>query len=199
MPKSTQAASKPLTEAQQREQDIALVLQAAIAQHQAGAHADAQALYEVIVNAAPEQADARFGLAMLMVQMDQPTEALPHFEAALDVNPDNADCWVNYIRALDLLGHSASAWIAVNIAQKHGINSEAFTWQVAQLAPPPAQFVAAPAAKPKARRTVRKPKAVAEEIAKEGAEESAVPLEVVATPKPRVRRTVRKAEAVVGA
>lgn len=185
MPKSTKAVSKPLTDAQQRQQDIALVLQAAVEQHKAGAHGDAQALYELLVSAAPDLADARFGLAMLLVQMERPADALPHFETGLAVNPDNADGWVHYIHALHVLGHSSSAWIAVGIAQKLGIQGEAFAWQVAQLAPP-VQFTPAPEAKPRARRAPRK-------TAPANADAAAVEVDVAAMPKPRARRTVRKA------
>lgn len=193
MPKSTRAVSPSLTDAQQREQDIALVLQAAVAQHKVGEYGDAQALYEVILNAAPQQADARFGLAMLMVQTGKPAEALPHFEAALDANPDHADCWVHYLNALDQLGHSSAAWIAAGIAQKRGIDSEAFVQQLAKLAPP-VQFTAAPAPKPRARRAPRKTAAPAADVI----ETVAAVADDAAAPaaKPRARRTVRKAAPV---
>ncbi len=133
---SAPAVSESLTEAQQQEQDVALVLQSALELHQAGSHQDALALYELIVEALPAHADARYGLAMLKVEMGVPAEALPHFEVALGTQPDNGLYWVNYISALFVDGQASAAWIAIGLAQKRGIKSAQLDWLIAQMAAP---------------------------------------------------------------
>lgn len=142
--------SEPLTQEQQHEQDVALVLQSALELHRNGAYEDAKSLYEVILNALPQHADAQYGLAMLKVQIDQPAEALAHFEIALGANPDNSHFWVNYISALNRCGQTSAAWIAVDIAQQRGVKGAELDWLITRMATPTPLTEPVPTPAPKA-------------------------------------------------
>ncbi len=116
------STSPPLSPEDQQAADSALVLQSAVEQHQQGALADAQALYEAILGVLPEQPQAHYGLGMLKVQADAPADALPHFEVALGGAPNDTGYWLGYINALIEAGQVAAGWAAVNLAQQRGIS-----------------------------------------------------------------------------
>ncbi|WDD95953.1 tetratricopeptide repeat protein [Burkholderia sp. FERM BP-3421] len=116
--------SSPLSPEAQQAADIALVLQSAIEQHQQGAFDDAQALYEAILGALPEQPQAHYGLAMLKVRTGAPADALPHFEIALGSAPNDESYWFGYINALIEAGMIAAGWTAVNLAQQRGVGGQ---------------------------------------------------------------------------
>ncbi|OXH86677.1 glycosyltransferase, partial [Burkholderia multivorans] len=137
------SAPATLTPEQQLAQDIALVMENALERQRSGAFAEAQALYEAILDAMPAHADARYNLAVLMVDTGRPADALPHFEAALGANPANGYYWVSYIHALHRSGQTPAAWIAVEIAQQRGVRGPALDGLIAQMAMPDARLATA--------------------------------------------------------
>lgn len=63
----TMSAGLSPEQQQQFDADIAFVLKNAVAHHHRGELADAQALYEAILGAKPDQVDACYNLAVLKV------------------------------------------------------------------------------------------------------------------------------------
>ncbi|WP_047836233.1 tetratricopeptide repeat protein [Burkholderia gladioli] len=105
--------------------DIALVMQSATECQHKGEFADAQAMYEVILSARPNHADALYNLAVLKVETGNPEAALPHFETALGVDPNNGRFWVAYINAQIEAGRAAAAWAMIGLCQQRGIHGPA--------------------------------------------------------------------------
>ncbi|MBN3836458.1 tetratricopeptide repeat protein [Burkholderia sp. Ac-20344] len=138
----------PLSPEQQFEQDIALVMQNAIARHHDGAFDDAKALYEAILDAIPAHAEANYNLAVLLADAGRAGDAIPHFEISLGANPDNGQCWVGYINALYRADQMPAAWVAVEMAQQRGVHGPALDGLISQMATPTVTFPTAPAAGP---------------------------------------------------
>ncbi|TES71130.1 tetratricopeptide repeat protein [Burkholderia cepacia] len=137
-----------LSPEQQFEQDIALVMQNAIARHHDGAFDDAKALYEAILDAIPAHAEANYNLAVLLVDAGRATESIPYFETALGANPGNGQCWVGYINALYRANQMPAAWVAVEMAQQRGVHGPALDGLISQMATPDVTLPTAPAASP---------------------------------------------------
>ncbi|HEJ2443009.1 TPA: tetratricopeptide repeat protein [Burkholderia multivorans] len=145
MPPLDSSDRAALTPEQQFAQDIALVMQNAIECQHSGAFDDAKALYEAVLNAVPEHPEANYNLAVLLVDTGRPSNALPHFETALGADPGNGHFWVSYINALYRAGHTAAAWIAVEMAQQRGVHGPALDGLISQMAMPAATLPTAPA------------------------------------------------------
>ncbi|MCM2491694.1 tetratricopeptide repeat protein [Burkholderia glumae] len=128
MPSTRSAPDDPQFDA-----DIALVMQSAIACHHNGEFADAKAMYEVVIAARPNHADARYNLAVLNVQTGNPEAALPHFEVALGVDPNNGQFWVAYINAQIEAGRAAAAWAMIGMCQQRGIRGPALDGLIQRL------------------------------------------------------------------
>ncbi|MBN3781500.1 tetratricopeptide repeat protein [Burkholderia sp. Ac-20345] len=137
-----------LSPEQQFEQDIALVMQNAIARHHDGAFDDAKALYEAILDAIPAHAEANYNLAVLLVDAGRAGDAIPRFETSLGANPDNGQCWISYINALYRADQMPAAWVAVEMAQQRGVHGPALDGLISQMATPTVTFPTAPAAGP---------------------------------------------------
>lgn len=133
---SSPAAPEPLTQEQQLEHDVALILQSALERHHGGDYDDARALYETILGALPAHADANYNLGVLKVQTGQAEDAIPHLEIAIGANSECEHYWVNYINALYRSGQTQAAWIAVELAQKRGIRNAELDWLITQMATP---------------------------------------------------------------
>lgn len=73
----------------------------AIGLHSKWEFAQARSLYETILREQPGHPDANHNLGVLLaVQLLQPKEALPYFEAALNTAPRQAQFWFSYVDAL---------------------------------------------------------------------------------------------------
>ena len=142
------SAPQPLSPEQQRAQDIALVMQSAIEQYHKGEIDDARALFEAIVEAVPQHPDANYNLGVIKVQTDLPAEAVPHFEVALGIRPQNGQYWVAYINALFQSNQVAAGWLAVEMAQQQGVNGPALNGLITQLAYPDRKLATTPNASP---------------------------------------------------
>ncbi|MBW9107934.1 tetratricopeptide repeat protein [Paraburkholderia phenoliruptrix] len=142
------SAPQPLSPEQQRAQDIALVMQSAIEQYHKGEIDDARALFEAIIEAVPQHPDANYNLGVIKVQTDLPAEAVPHFEVALGIRPQNGQYWVAYINALFQSDQVAAGWLAVEMAQQQGVNGPALNGLITQLAYPDRKLETTPNASP---------------------------------------------------
>lgn len=133
---SEQLTAEPLTPEQQLEQDIALVLQTALEHHHKGEFADAEALYQAILEAKPAHADVNYNLGVLRVQTARPAEALQLFEIALALAPQNGQYWIAYVSALTDAGETAAAWLALEMAQKQGLKGPAVDGLIVKMTNP---------------------------------------------------------------
>ena len=100
-------------------------LQQAIAHHRAGRLADAERLYRAILRVEPRHPDANHNLGILAVQASQPAAALPHFKAALEVNPKQEQYRLSYIDALIQAGQTAIARNVLAQGRQRGLRGGA--------------------------------------------------------------------------
>ncbi|RKF42762.1 tetratricopeptide repeat protein [Paraburkholderia fungorum] len=129
-----QPTAEPLTPEQQLEQDIALVLQTALAHHHKEEFDDAEALYKAILDARPGHADVQYNLGVLYTQRGRPADALPHLEAALGGAPNNGQFWVAYISALIDADQTQAAWLALEMGQQRGLKGPAVDGLITRMA-----------------------------------------------------------------
>ncbi len=107
------------------EQAIVEVLNAAIEQHGAGQLNEAEALYGIVLDAAPAHPAANYNLGMLRMQRGDSAGALPNLEAAIGAQPTEGQYWASYVMALGQSGNVAAAWTALEMAQKQGLRGPA--------------------------------------------------------------------------
>ena len=76
-------------------------LAAAVEAHRGFRFEDAKALYQSILDRQPDHAEALHNLGVLLsIQLNNPLEALPRFEKALKIAPEQPQYWLNYADAL---------------------------------------------------------------------------------------------------
>ncbi|MBB3255877.1 putative O-linked N-acetylglucosamine transferase (SPINDLY family) [Paraburkholderia bannensis] len=109
----------------QREQDIDLVMQAAIEHHRKQEYADAAALYAAVLDADRDHVDANYHMGVLLMQTDQPAEAVPHFEQVLGHTPNFHQLWVYYFNALSGSGQFEAARASLELALQCGLPPDA--------------------------------------------------------------------------
>lgn len=114
--------------------DPAALLQHAIAHHQAGRLADAEALYRTILQQAPHHPDAHHNLGQLARQVGQPRAALPHLQAAVNANPSVGQYWLSLIAALIDCGETTAARHVLDQGRARGLAGEAVETLAARLA-----------------------------------------------------------------
>nr|MBN3728343.1 glycosyltransferase [Burkholderia sp. Ac-20379] len=130
----TMSAGLSPEQQQQFDADIAFVLKNAVAHHHRGELANAQALYEAVLGAKPDQVDACYNLAVLKVQCGDANGALPHFETALGIDPNNGQHWVSYVNALIEAGQISAAWTVLGMCQQRGFKGPAVDGLIQRLA-----------------------------------------------------------------
>lgn len=80
---------------------ISALLGQAIEKHRGFAFEEAERLYREVLALRPAQADALHNLGvMYAIGLGRPLEALPHFEAALNVDATRGQYWFSYVDAL---------------------------------------------------------------------------------------------------
>ena len=89
--------------------DISQKLQAAIGLHQGGKLKEANEAYLEILAVKSDHFDATQLLAASLAQAKQFSEAIPYFESAITLNPDNAAVLNNYGHCLHALNRYESA------------------------------------------------------------------------------------------
>jgi len=97
------------------------LVQQAIALQQAGRPQDAERLYRAVLQAQPNHPNASHQLTELL-------ELTPHYaanllvlKATLEANPNQSQCWLNYINALIHTGHPYAALGVLQTARERGI------------------------------------------------------------------------------
>ena len=65
---------------------------------------EAGVFYDKALNESPQLAAAHFGVGMLLAQMHEPQDAIPHYRIAVQGWPDNADIHLNFALALSEAG-----------------------------------------------------------------------------------------------
>ncbi|TAM06621.1 MAG: tetratricopeptide repeat protein [Paraburkholderia sp.] len=94
---------------------------AAGAASRAGQHEEAIRQFETVLAVYPHYPDANHGIAMALLALGRPLEALPRLETALGINPNNGQYWANYIDALIHAKRLKAAWVALELGQRHGL------------------------------------------------------------------------------
>ncbi|WP_321952709.1 tetratricopeptide repeat protein [Paraburkholderia bannensis] len=136
-----------LTPDAQREQDIDLVMQAAIDHHRKQEYAEAAALYATVLDADSDHVDANYHMGVLRMQTGLPAEAVPHFEQVLGHTPNFAQLWVYYFNALTGSGQYEAARVALELALQCGVPADAIAIlreRLAEESKQPALATAAP-------------------------------------------------------
>ena len=103
------------------QQALQQMLQLAVSHHQAGRLADAEQLYQGILQGEPGQALANHNLGVLMTQRQHPEDGLPHLELALAAEPESQRYWLSYIDALALAGQNELGRQMLTFAKEHGL------------------------------------------------------------------------------
>jgi len=129
-------------------QSVDDLLEQAITCHQAWKFDEAEALYRSVLALEPGNADACHNLGVLLaIQLLRPVDALPYFEAALNLDSARGQYWFSYIDALIRADQKELAKSLLPIAQSMGVHMAmvnalaerlAETPQDAPLVPPPA-------------------------------------------------------------
>ncbi|WP_430233544.1 tetratricopeptide repeat protein [Paraburkholderia tropica] len=117
----------------QREQDIDLVMHAAIEYHRKAEYSDARTLYEIVLNSDDDHVDANYHLGVLHMQTGDPANAVPLFERVLGHTPNFAQLWVYYFNALVGSNQFEAARASLFLAQEYGVPVEAINALRAQL------------------------------------------------------------------
>ncbi|MFC5429146.1 tetratricopeptide repeat protein [Paraburkholderia denitrificans] len=94
---------------------------AAGAASRAGQHEEAIRQFETVLAVYPHYPDANHGIALALLALGRPLEALPRLETALGINPNNGQYWANYVDALIHAKRLKAAWVALELGQRHGL------------------------------------------------------------------------------
>ncbi len=105
--------------------NVEAVLNAAVVEHRAGNLAAAEQLYRHLLAARPDQADAHHNLGVLATQTGHPSEALGHFQAALEADPRQPRFWLSGIEGLIRLGQIDTAAEMLVQAKRCGLQGAA--------------------------------------------------------------------------
>ncbi|WP_394790107.1 tetratricopeptide repeat protein, partial [Rhodoferax sp.] len=98
------------------------LLTQAIDAHKSLDYALAESAYRAVLQDEPLHADANHNLGVLLaVQLLRPQEALPYFEAALNVDAGRAQFWFSYVDALIRCQHFGLARQVLPLAQAQGL------------------------------------------------------------------------------
>lgn len=110
-----------------RDAELANHLMAAEAMHAAGEasrdgqHEEAARQFERVLAAYPHYPNANHGLALALLALGRPQEALPRLETAIGIDPNNGQYWANYVDALIHARRLKAAWVALELGQRHGL------------------------------------------------------------------------------
>ncbi|WP_233865309.1 tetratricopeptide repeat protein [Paraburkholderia adhaesiva] len=96
-------------------------LHAAAAASSKGQHEEAARQYETVLAVYPHYPDANHGLALALLALGRPHDALPRLETAIGINPNNGQYWANYVDALIHAQRLKAAWVALELGQRHGL------------------------------------------------------------------------------
>lgn len=121
----TPAATTPATGASAAlKAAIQTVMQEAHTLEQAGDLAQAQAMYQEVLQISPHYAPALSALAQVLQHSGAHAEALLQFEQAVMAEPSNADYWVQYIHSLMQSAEVNDVLQAIELGQQHALSAE---------------------------------------------------------------------------
>lgn len=100
-------------------------LQQAIAYHQADRLGEAETLYREILLVEPSNPDVLHNLGLLLLQRAEPALALPYLNAALEVQPQNPQCWLSYADCLLAAGMVDDARQVILAGRSSGLDGAA--------------------------------------------------------------------------
>ncbi len=100
----------------QSQEKVAALLNAAIAQHRAGAFAAAEQRYRHILTVAPEHAETHSRLGAVVMAQGRVGDAIGHFERALSLNPGLFEAYGNLAQAYLAAGQMEPAFRAATRA-----------------------------------------------------------------------------------
>ena len=100
-----------------------LLLAAAVAAHRAGQLANAEADYRRLLSEQQDHPDALHNLGVLAVQVGKPDAAIPLFNRACEVAPNNAQYWLSLADCLLRLGRPEDAVIVLEAAGRMGLKT----------------------------------------------------------------------------
>ncbi|RQH06066.1 tetratricopeptide repeat protein [Paraburkholderia dinghuensis] len=87
----------------------------------AGQHEEAVRQFETVLTVYPHYPDANHGIALALLALRRPLEALPRLETAIGINPNNGQYWANYVDALIHANRLKAAWVVLELGQRHGL------------------------------------------------------------------------------
>lgn len=116
-----------------RQVPISEAMRLAIDHHQAGRLAEAEVIYQAVLDAEPAHAGAKYNLALIELQSGRPRQALPVFRDAMQREPDNGAHWLNYAVALAGNGEPQSAREILLLARERGLGGQALAGLLAQV------------------------------------------------------------------
>jgi protein O-GlcNAc transferase len=96
-------------------------LDSAIRLQRAGELQKAVEAYQLVLQAEPANVIANQNMGLLAVQMGYPEAALSFFGVALDSDPTQGDCWLNYIATLHQVGKAGEAKQILALARQQGL------------------------------------------------------------------------------
>ena len=112
---------------------IEQALQQAITHHQAGRRQEAEQLYRQILQAQPRHAEANYNLGGLAMEAGQPAIGLPHLQAALEADPNQAVYWLSFAEALLIANNAEGARGVLEQAMQRGLSGPAVDQLMAQI------------------------------------------------------------------
>lgn len=107
------------------DQAIDAQLQQALSLHRAKQYEEAEQAYQAILSARRYHPIANHNLGLLNGQLGRHQLALPYFQAAWSVNPDEGQFWLSYTDGLLKAGQAAQALEIVEGALARGLDNEA--------------------------------------------------------------------------
>ncbi|BCL60563.1 hypothetical protein DGMP_12560 [Desulfomarina profundi] len=84
-------------------------------------------IYMDILKNAPDNPHAHYRLGSLAVVLGQPETALPYFQKAVDLAPEQGQYWLSYIDALDECGNSETAMELLEMAVQAGLSDNSIS------------------------------------------------------------------------
>lgn len=115
--------------------DIATAFQRAVRLHKGGKLAQAEQAYRAVLQRAPDHAEAKHNLGVLIVGSQGPDAALPWLLAALRASPTQAQYWISYIEVLIRVGQGERARAVLKEGRRHGLRGAAVDALAARLPP----------------------------------------------------------------
>jgi tetratricopeptide (TPR) repeat protein len=114
-----------MNDEEERRVPISEAMRQAAELHESGDLANAEAYYQAILESQPDHPGANYNLALIKLQTDRASEALPILKEALDQDPKQGTHWLNYAVALVGTDRAADARKLLLEARRRGLRDKA--------------------------------------------------------------------------